>query len=538
MGDYSVEGGELKRMLKLAKEGPIAFGFNPGKSEDDAYCGMHRNKPPATIGKEAKESGDGSKFAFGTAEVVGKECRLTCLKELPGLAKRFKKYLKTQKVMLNVVILDAEGNVLESDVEEGLPDDPDLADDGTAAPAAPAAPTDEPVDQTGPLLKRLGVLRGLIAALPPESAQRVLGPFKQLVELVKGGETDRAVDGIGRVEAAVAMLAKQAAAPVAPPAAPSAAPATPTPPGAPPSAAPAPPAPADTQLQKLAQMAAVMRTKGEALAEERARTMVLAAVDKVDGHIKAAEAEPAIALLKKLQDIIKTLPVAAPGTPASPQSPAAPTEPQENPGEAEWTRRYGAIEGQITAAITGGLVPDVDGLRTLRDYATGLAIDGAFDKALAMLPRLEDMLATAPDDGTTAFEKEVPPDAKPFAMARLQWAGTRSRMKGEIMRLTAMIEAEAAGDDLLATAAANAPSLSRQVDMLDARLEEALDSIVNAEVSVRGPLKDTARNLIKEYEGVLANPFFADVDQSNGFGSFAITSAARSALADITAVLA
>ena len=58
------------------------------------------------------------------------------------------------------------------------------------------------------------------------------------------------------------------------------------------------------------------------------------------------------------------------------------------------------------------------------------------------------------------------------------------------------------------------------------------------DVSVRGPLKDTARNLIREYEGVLANPFFADVDQSNGFGSFAITSAARSALADITAVLA
>jgi hypothetical protein len=56
---------------------------------------MHRNKPPAQLGKWAKDEVEGGKSTFGTASVAGKTISLTCLRDLPGVAKRFKKYLKS-----------------------------------------------------------------------------------------------------------------------------------------------------------------------------------------------------------------------------------------------------------------------------------------------------------------------------------------------------------------------------------------------------------------------------------------------------------
>ena len=50
MGDFAVEGSELKKMVKLARKEPVSFAFNPGKSEEDAYCGMHRTKPASRPG--------------------------------------------------------------------------------------------------------------------------------------------------------------------------------------------------------------------------------------------------------------------------------------------------------------------------------------------------------------------------------------------------------------------------------------------------------------------------------------------------------
>ncbi len=173
MGDFAVEGSELKKMVKLAKKEPVSFAFNPGKSEEDAYCGMHRTKPPAQLGKEAKDSGEGGKFTFGTAAVQGKTISLTCLRDLPGLAKRFKKYLKSQKVMLNVVIMDADGNVIDSDIEEGLPDDPELEgeDEGNAPQDGQAAiPEAPPPPDPNAIMKRLAALRERITALPPRGA--------------------------------------------------------------------------------------------------------------------------------------------------------------------------------------------------------------------------------------------------------------------------------------------------------------------------------------------------------------------------------
>lgn len=127
MSELRVQGDEIKRLVKEARKAPVSLGFNPGSGDEDAFLAMHKTKTPEVVGRDAKAGADGGKFTFGPATVEGKLLTLTCLRELPGAAKKLKKYLRSQKVMLNVVLLDADGNVLESDIED-LP--PDAEDEG------------------------------------------------------------------------------------------------------------------------------------------------------------------------------------------------------------------------------------------------------------------------------------------------------------------------------------------------------------------------------------------------------------------------
>ncbi|HSF91706.1 MAG TPA: hypothetical protein VLA51_05825, partial [Paracoccaceae bacterium] len=152
MSEFALKGAELKKSLNFARKGPVAFSFNPGKSEDETFFGLHRVKAPKILGKAAKDEGPGNKYSFGTALLEGKELRLTPERELPMMAKQLKRYLKSQKIALNVVILDQNGNLLESDVEEDLPDDPDMGEDGDSAPSGDGGddPAGDPDDDAGP----------------------------------------------------------------------------------------------------------------------------------------------------------------------------------------------------------------------------------------------------------------------------------------------------------------------------------------------------------------------------------------------------
>lgn len=127
MAEFKVSGPEIKKFIKIMRGAPVSFAYNPADKSEDDYLGFHRLKPPKALGKEAKDEGQGAKYAFGTAQVEGKILSLTCERAVPGLAKKLKRFLKTQKIMLNVQILDENGALLEADIED-LPDDPDLYD--------------------------------------------------------------------------------------------------------------------------------------------------------------------------------------------------------------------------------------------------------------------------------------------------------------------------------------------------------------------------------------------------------------------------
>lgn len=279
MADFRVEGDDIKRMVKAAKKAPVGLAFNPGGGDEDGYLAMHRTKSPESLGKDAKAGADGGKVAFGTAVVEAKVLTLTCLREMPGAAKKLKKYLKSQKVMLNVVILDADGNVLESDIEDDLPDDPSLAEGDDGA-------TDAEGDAGG-LAQRIADLRARLAGAPPDATAPLLGALDRIEGFLGTGEAERAAAGIDKVEPLVAQLLAK---------------------GAPPAAPPPPP---DPRLARLAQAAAQIRGQIEALADEKTKATLTAALGRVAGHLRIGEADAALELLKKMQDAMR-----GPGTAA------------------------------------------------------------------------------------------------------------------------------------------------------------------------------------------------------------------------------
>ena len=163
MGEFNVRGGELRKLLKLARAQPVSFAYGPGKSPKEDYFGLDKQKPPKTILKKAQDEGPSKKVAFGTIQVDGKLLCVTCERELPSLAKKLKKFLALEKITLNVKILGADGTLLEEDIAENpeemdAPEPPIIASD-TSEPAqagqvSPSA-TEEQVEETKSPLMRL-----------------------------------------------------------------------------------------------------------------------------------------------------------------------------------------------------------------------------------------------------------------------------------------------------------------------------------------------------------------------------------------------
>jgi hypothetical protein len=453
--------------------------------------------------------------------------------------------------MLNVELLDENGNILESDIEDDLPDDPELEgeDDAVVAEEAEAvSPPETPTEPETPdtsaqdmaeLTKRLGAIAGQIKALPPETAAKLAKPFQNVVALARAGSLTEASGGADKIEAALKMLAGTTPAP------------------APETAAPPPPAPPppDPQMLKLMQHVQAMRDRASIITDPARKAAFDGALDKVVGLIEAKEAEKAVAILQKLQEMLKAFAAAAATAAAAPDT-TAQTASTETPidetdqdddvlsgaqAEAAWLAAFARLEPLVNDALTKGLVEDVDKLRTQWQWAVTNAADGSFDKALDAVSSVEVMLLSAPDDGLTAFEREIGPDARAIASARVKWANVRGQMTQEMDRLAAVMKSILAEEeDVLEEVGAEIDGLTGRLSSFNSLLENQLDEIVNCpatEDTKRKGLKDAARVTLGQYKSALEDPFFQDIDQGNGFTTVAIATPARVALAEIAAAL-
>lgn len=131
--DPSVEGTELKKLLKKARTRDLRFAFVPAAGQEDSRITLHLRKNPKKLSDALRKPGAGggddeedeeedgagqdgkkpgkraNKFTFGLARVNGKTLVLTCIKELPGLKKKMEKMLREEKIKMEVEVKVAAG---------------------------------------------------------------------------------------------------------------------------------------------------------------------------------------------------------------------------------------------------------------------------------------------------------------------------------------------------------------------------------------------------------------------------------------------
>lgn len=207
MADAKLEGEELRKLVLMGKKRRLSFAFCPGPKNDHTIL-IDRRKKPEVIAKVAKKEGAGNKVAFGTFVVKSKTMELTCERVVPAMAKLLKKYLKSQKVLVNILILDEQGAVLERD-EEDLPEDPASSPDEKTPDAVDARDeSEETTEAPGPdaagLAGRIKTLQAAIAAAPDAAATKLKKVAALAVSQIKSGDLESADKTIAALEGAVA----------------------------------------------------------------------------------------------------------------------------------------------------------------------------------------------------------------------------------------------------------------------------------------------------------------------------------------------
>ncbi len=536
----AVRGDELKKLLKLGKKRPMPFAFCPSGGDDDNVLIIHRKRQPEMLGKIARKEGEGTKIAYGTFTMKGKQMTLTCERELAGLAKRMKRHMKLEKMPMNIVVLDMSGQELESDIEDLGEDDQfddddnddldDVEENDDEDDLDLPDDEDDPAYDTSELFDRAKEAKAGVEALPGDFGVKLTKALALGVQAVKSGNFAAADKAIATVEAALGRMAG-ATAPDAPPPPPEAS--APPPPPPPPGAA-SPEALAMVQRINKAK-AAAETLGGETGAKvlgflpgaaqavksqdfEKAGT-VMDAVEKALDNAKKAAAEKAQA-------------DAAAAREALPDAPE-PTTPEGK----EWQTQMKRLMPLIDQALKDDK-GDISGMSASWAMATERADNGDFEGALAIVPRLDKLLEAAKQATQKNSEKQIPEDVVPFVKSRISWIDTRRKLQGEIGKLKSAIDKSIGSIEGMEDVAKETGSLFKHLDNLDDRLEDALEALVEEpDGEARERKKNDVRSIISDYEAELDSDFFKDVDANNGFVSVSVRSTAVSALKSVSAAL-
>ena len=486
MGEFALEGDELKKLIKVAKKRPIAFAFSPGSGDDDAIFALHRKRKPDILGKAVKKEGEGSKIAYGLCEVQGKNMTLTCERECPQLAKRLKRWLKAQKAPHNVICFDESGNQIDSDVED-LPDDP-MYDE-------PGVDDEEDEDDAGQggldakeLEARLRKITQEAAALPPEKNKQLLAALKSAVTALKGGNLPTVKNTLDAVEQAMGKMAG---------------------------------GPSKEDLQRQRDLAAELGKCRKDMAGRPDIEKLQIVWDMAAKMVKAQDFGRAQQTLEKLKEALAKAPAAS-------------------PEETLWQQKGLPHIQAANEAIKAGH-GDVSRLQAAVAYAMEAAASGDFKKAMATAERLAKAIQQLEASGDTRNEAERTVDANvvPFRQARVLWSKAKAKLNSELSKLQSEIIKACAGIPELSGVENDTKILFSYLEALDERLEDQLDELINAESSeARNKLKDVCRKTIREYLGELESEFFRDVDNNNGFTKVQVRATAVAALNEVERQLA
>lgn len=246
------------------------------------------------------------------------------------------------------------------------------------------------------------------------------------------------------------------------------------------------------------------------------------------GALAAAESgnfKVAMAVATKLAPIVTAAPTAS--------------ETQEDdPYQAQWEKAFGPLSALYEKAMKNN-PENASQLRAAWAMAGEKADAGDYQTAMTVIARLKPRLDEAAAATASGQEAEVPKDVVAFQKSRILWAGTRNKMISEMAKLEAAIAQQCAGDEALQEVVNEVGSLTKRLEVFDANLEDILDQITNTpEGDARTKLKKEAEAAIQQYQNHLDDPFFADVDNNNGFANVSVAASAIKSLDSIAKVLA
>ena len=533
MAVTKVEGDELRKQIQLGKKMTMSFAFCPGKKDDHVMI-IDRRLKPKILQKAAKSEGSGAKAAYGTFEVSGKTMTLTCEIVVPAMERILKKYLKAEKLTMDIVILEAGGSEDDSAVEASDEKSEERPAKKTASAEDDSAPseskTEEPDDTDADenqftakeLVERIKALQPALAAAP-DALKKVMAIA---IGQIKKDALEAADKSISALEKAAAKLSQAASDDEK----------------SEPSSEQKKEAQSDDTKQPdvraLAARASALREVVAGIAGPAGGKLGNALASAV-AQIKASDYLAADTLLGKIEAAANKMMAAAKSEPKDAKG--SDDDAKSDPQEAKWQAAQKQLQPLVDKMIAEKR-GDLAAINRFFNYAKEQAEAGVFDKALAAAGRLAGLLKDAAAATTTAAvenaKSEIPDNVVPYVKSRLAWIKTRSDLQQELGSLQSAIKSTVAGIEGLEDVAAKTGVLFDYLDGIDTNLETTLEKLVEApDGAAREGLKNDAMGIIDKYRTVLDGDFFKDVD-NNGFVKTNIRAAALKSLDQVSQALA
>ncbi len=480
---------DLKNMVLMGKKRTMNFAYNPGPRGADLLI-IDRLKAPEVLGRLAKKHGAGKKIAMGTFVLKRKEITLTVSAEIPDLARKFRKYLKTLDFSFTVEVIDQDGALVQLELSD------DTLQDGRQ-PAANQA--DVPVSeedtatatQVQTLTGRLRALQSPIVKLSAEGAPQMKA-IADVVKLLKAGKLAEADIALAKIEDSISTKADHPASGF------------------------------DTRsfVARAGSLQAVLKDRNDAETHHVKVHLVQALT-----ALKARDFASAQTALTTAEKTLKGLP----------NKPVI--QPDRTPphSQKKWAAVIAPLQARVEAAQHSA-AGDPKAIARAFDLAKSQADAGDFDSAVATAKTAVRLLKTA-----ASIPTEMPTEAQlntvSYAKSLLNWVETRHRLQAQLDKLRMAIKLQTEGVEGLEDIAQNTSVLFDYLDELDTSLETTLEALSETpDGTIREKLKDDAIKVIGTYRTTLDTDFFKAVDD-NGFTKTTIRSTAIDALNTVETAL-
>ena len=123
MSEYQTTGSDIVKLVRKSARSVIYFAFSPGIDAKDSWLALNKRKNASHLLKVAKREGPSRKVAAGKMALDGREVVLTCHAEIPALARKFKYFLHEHGMSFKVRVLDANGQLIDTDLEKATADE-------------------------------------------------------------------------------------------------------------------------------------------------------------------------------------------------------------------------------------------------------------------------------------------------------------------------------------------------------------------------------------------------------------------------------